>query len=268
MTVVAKLGDKILDRALSREGLADLQQVSERTQLVVVHGGGNTVTKVAEKMGIAQRFVFSPEGFRSRYTDLETIQVYTMVMAGMVNKEIVQRLQAGGINAVGLSGLDGRLIRAERKERLVVQDERGRRRVVDGGYTGRITSVNSSILRTLLDAGYVPVVAPVALGRECEALNVDGDRAAAHVAGAVQAKSLLLITDVDGISTEAGVIRSLTAEEARRNLTRIGPGMVTKTYAALEALSMGVERVIIAPGAAKTPFSSALASEQGTMILA
>lgn len=268
MVMVIKVGDRILEQALSLEGLADLQQVSTRTKLVLVHGGGNTVTRIAEQLGIPQRFVFSPEGFRSRYTDSETIHVYTMVMAGRVNKEVVQRLQAGRINAVGLSGLDGGLIRADRKERLVVRDERGRRRVVDGGYTGRITSVNSSILQTLLAAGYVPVVAPVASGALYEPLNVDGDRAAAHIAAAIQAEILLLVTDVDGISTEAGLVRTLRAEEAKRSLPRIGPGMVTKTYAALEAISMGVGRAVIAPGAVKAPFSSALANQQGTLILA
>lgn len=257
----------MLDQALSSESLNDLQLISRKTPTALVHGGGNTVTRIAEKLGVEQKFVTSPKGFRSRYTDAETIQVYTMVMAGKINKEIVRRLQESKIPAIGLSGLDGGLIRAERKEKLIIQDERGRRRIVDGGYTGQITSVNGPLLQTLLAANYLPVIAPVAMGTEYEFLNVDGDRTAAHLAAALQAESLLLLTDVDGISLEGKPVRSLSAPEAKKSLQKIGPGMITKIYAALEALSMGVEKVVIARGSGEAPFSSALTKDAGTLIL-
>ncbi len=253
--------------ALSEAALNDFAQIAHSTPLVLVHGGGNTVTGIAEKLGVQQKFVTSPEGFRSRYTDLETIQVFTMVMAGKINKEIVRLLQSRKVPAIGLCGLDGALIQAERKKKLVIKDERGRKRVIDGGYTGRVTNVDSSLLRTLIAAGYVPVIAPIALGLENETLNLDGDRAAAHVAGALQADALILITDVEGVSVDGAVVPRLTAGEAKRSLPKLGPGMITKVYAAIEAISMGVPRVMISPGDNANPFTSAIQQQKGTLVV-
>lgn len=268
MVVVIKVGDKVMSSAFSEAALNDFAQTAHRTPIVLVHGGGNTVTRIAEKLGLQQRFVTSPEGFRSRYTDAETVQVFTMVMAGKINKEIVRYLQSRKVPAVGLSGLDGALIRAERKRKLVIRDECGRKRVIDGGYTGRITNVDSSLLRALITAGYVPVIAPIALGSECEPLNLDGDRTAAYVAGALQADLLILLTNVEGVSINGTVIRRLAADEAKRSLSNLGPGMITKVYAALEALSMGVGKVMIASGHSENPFTSAIQKQNGTLMVA
>jgi acetylglutamate/LysW-gamma-L-alpha-aminoadipate kinase len=266
MTLVIKVGDTVMGDALSETALADLETVTRRMPTILVHGGGNTVTGLAEKLGVHQKFVTSPEGFRSRYTDAETMQVYTMVMAGKVNKQIVVQLLARKILAIGLSGLDGGLIRAERKRRLIVIDERGRKRAVDGGYTGLVTSTDGALLRTLMNAGYVPVIAPIALGEGNEPLNIDGDRTAAHVATAVNAETLLLVTDVEGVGLQSGLVRNLTASEAKKNLSNLGPGMITKVYAALEAISGGVRTVIVAPGKGSAPYTAALNGEKGTLI--
>ena len=268
VVLVIKVGDKTRENAISDAALADLHEISNHNSTVIVHGGGNTVTAIAEKLGIKQEFITSPEGFRSRHTDAETMQVYTMVMAGKVNKEIVLRLQGNKIPAIGLSGIDGGLIRAERKRKLIVTDERGRRRVIDGGYTGRVTRTDGALLRRLMDGGYVPVIAPIALGGENEPLNIDGDRTAANVAGALQADTLLLVTDVGGVSIQSRLARRLSASDAKNNLSNLGPGMITKVYAALEALSSGVGRVVIASGQGATPYSSALQEQNGTVIVA
>jgi acetylglutamate/LysW-gamma-L-alpha-aminoadipate kinase len=266
VVVIIKLGGRVMDDALSDTALNDLERVSKQTPLIVVHGGGNKVTRIAEKLGVEQKFVTSPEGFRSRYTDSETVQIYTMVMAGQVNKEIVRRLLTKKIPSVGLSGLDGPLIRAERKKRLIVKDERGRRVAIEGGYTGTVKEVDKKLLVTLLDAGFVPVIAPIALGEENEALNIDGDRTAAHIAGALHADLLLLMTDVQGVSLNDTIRRKMTANEAKNSISSLGPGMITKVYAALEAISMGVSEVTIAPGAHENPFTSAMKNESGTVI--
>ena len=268
MVVVVKVGDRVMGSVFSEAALNDFAQTAHRTPTVLVHGGGDTVTSIAEKLGVQQKFVTSPEGFRSRYTDAETIQVFTMVMAGKINKEIVRHLQSRKIPAVGLSGLDGALIRAERKRKLVIRDERGRKRVIDGGYTGRVTNVDSSLLRTLITAGYVPVIAPIALGSDSEPLNLDGDRTAAYLAGALHADLLILLTDVDGVSIDGEVIRRLAAGEARRSLSNLGPGMITKVYAALEALSLGVSKVMISSGRRENPFTSAIQEQNGTLVVA
>jgi [amino group carrier protein]-L-2-aminoadipate 6-kinase len=267
MVLIIKLGDRVMESALSEQSLKDLRAVASKTSIVLVHGGGGTVTRVAENLGIQQKFVVSPEGFRSRYTDEETVQVYTMVMAGKINKNIVRRLQQAGIPAVGLSGLDGGLIRAQRKQRLVVAGENGRKRVIDGGYTGRITGVNAALLESLIESGYVPVIAPIAMSEAFEPLNVDGDRTAAYVAGALRAEQLLLLTDVDGLSYDGQLVSTMNAGQAKQLLPRIGPGMITKTYAALEAVSMGVKSVKIGKGTLENPFSTALSQESGTRIL-
>lgn len=266
MTIVIKVGDKVMSSVLSESTLNDLAHITHKMPTVLVHGGGNTVTGIAEKLGIQQKFVTSPEGFRSRYTDAETIQVFTMVMAGKINKEIVRHLQGRKIPAVGLSGLDGGLIRAERKQKLVVKDERGRRRIIDGGYTGKVTHVDGSLLQTLLTAGYVPVIAPIALGSENEPLNLDGDRTAAYVAGAVRADLLLLLTDVQGVTLADSIVPRLSAADAKREIQNLGPGMITKVYAALEALSMGVSRVMISSGHRENPFTSAIQEQAGTVV--
>jgi acetylglutamate/LysW-gamma-L-alpha-aminoadipate kinase len=194
------------------------------------------------------------------------MEVFTMVMAGKINKKIVRHLQARKIPAVGLSGLDGGLIRAERKQKLVVKDERGRRRIIEGGYTGRVTQVDNSLIRTLLTAGYVPVVAPIALGWENEPLNLDGDRTAAYIAGAVKADLLLLLTDVEGVTIAGSLVPRLSADEAKRRISDLGPGMITKVFAALEALSMGVGRVVISSGQHANPFTSAIQEQAGTVV--
>jgi acetylglutamate/LysW-gamma-L-alpha-aminoadipate kinase len=266
MTLVIKVGDKVMGDALSDAALTDLATITRRMPTVLVHGGGNTVTGIAEKLGVHQKFVTSPEGFRSRYTDAETIQIYTMVMAGKVNKQIVLQLLSRKIQAIGLSGLDGGLIRAQRKRKLIVTDERGRRRIIDGGFTGLVTHTDGALVRTIIGAGYVPVVAPIALGDQNEPLNIDGDRTAAHIATAIGAETLLLVTDVEGVSLPSGLIRTLTTGEAKKNLANLGPGMITKVYAALEAISGGVEKVVVAPGKGLTPYTAALNGETGTLI--
>jgi len=266
MVIVVKVGDKVMGNAFSESALTDLEVLTRQASTVLVHGGGNTVTGIAEKLGVHQRFVTSPEGFRSRYTDAETIQIYTMVMAGKVNKQIVMQLLTRKIPAVGLSGIDGGLIRAERKRKLIIKDDRGRRISIDGGYTGMITHTDGTLLRALISTGYVPVIAPIALGSDSEPLNIDGDRTAAHVAAALQADVLLLITDVGGVSLQTGVARHLTVYEAKKNLPNLGPGMITKVYAALEALSNGVGKVVVASGKGAAPYTAAINGETGTLI--
>jgi len=266
MTLVIKVGGRAIGDALSEAALSDLETVTHLTPTVLVHGGGNTVSTIAERLGVPQKFVTSPEGFRSRYTDSDTIQIYTMVMAGKVNKQIVMQLMSKKIPAIGLSGLDGGLIQAQRKRRLIVKDERGRRRIIDGGFTGLVTHTDGALLRTLTGAGYVPVIAPIAIGEESEALNIDGDRTAAGVATAINAETLLFITDVAGVRLQSGVARYLSAGEAKKNLQNLGPGMITKVYAALEALSGGVRRVRVAPVTGSTPYTAALNGETGTLI--
>jgi len=266
MLIVVKMGGSILKEGASSELVSDLKTLTKANRIVLVHGGGAEVTEIASKLGKEQQFIVSPQGFRSRYTDKETIEIFMMVMAGKINKQIVAALQSQGISAVGLSGLDGLLLKAERKKRLIIVDERGRKKVIDGGYTGKITEVNVDLLGFLLEKGYVPVVTPIAMSEEFEPLNVDGDRTAAVVAGALKADRLVLLTDVEGLLLKGNVVSEITVAEAEEALSSIGKGMSTKVHAALEALNHGVKEVLVTSGVGKQPISSALKHESGTVI--
>jgi len=226
--------------------------------VVLVHGGGDYVTEVAERLGKKQVFVTSPEGIRSRYTDRETAEIYTMVMSGLLAKRIVLLLERSGLGCVSLSGVDYGLIRAERKKRLTVIDERGRKVVVEGGYTGRITSVNTHILGLFIEQGIVPVVSPVALGEEYELLNVDGDRACAGIAGALEARCAVFLTDVEGVYSNGELVRTLSVEGARALLPKVGNGMDVKLLAAVEAVEKGAHMSVISSGLKENPIDAAL----------
>jgi acetylglutamate/LysW-gamma-L-alpha-aminoadipate kinase len=263
--IVIKIGGSVVD-GLHQTTMPDLKQVTTQDKVILVHGGGKEVTSIAEKLGKEQKFVVSPGGIRSRYTDKETAEIYTMVMSGKINKEIVLMLQKNGINAIGLSGVDGSIIKAERKKKLIIIDERGRKVAIDGGYTGKITTVNSSLLQSVADDGYVPIVSPIALSEEFDLLNVDGDRAAAYVAGSVKADRVIFITNVNGLMMDDKLVTKLTVSEAKKILPKIGFGMEKKVLACTEAVSMGVKEAIIASGEVNNPISSALKHDNCTVI--
>ena len=174
--IVIKIGGSVVD-GLHSSALADIKSIAEKYKLVIVHGGGKEVTATATKLGKEQKFIVSPGGVRSRYTDKETAEIYTMVMSGKLNKAIVQMLLRQDINAVGVAGIDGGILKAERKKKLLVINEKGRKMIIEGGYTGKITSVDASLVSDLVRSGYVPVISPIALSEEFDFLNVDGDRA-------------------------------------------------------------------------------------------
>ena len=265
MLIVVKVGGSIL-KEVPPEVVSDIKNVLSDNQLVLVHGGGKGVTEIASKLGKEQKFVFSPKGFRSRYTDKETMEIFTMVMAGRINKKLVSALQKQEIQVVGLSGLDGYLLRAKRKKRLIIVNEQGRKQVIDGGYTGKVWQVNTSLLHLLLENGYVPLVSPVAVSEEFEPLNVDADRTAASIAGALKADKLVMLTDVEGLKLNEKLVSKLSVSEIETALPKIGGGMITKIYAAKEALNQGVGEVVIGSGIRENPISSALNHMGGTVI--
>jgi len=263
--ITIKIGGSVVDD-LHPSTILDIKKISEKEGLIIVHGGGKEVTKVCEQLGKEPKFVTSPSGIKSRYTDQETVEIFTMVMSGRVNKTIVRMLQQNGINAVGLSGIDGRIIEAERKKKLLIVNEKGRKQAIEGGYTGKISNVNDSLIKSLLDQGFTPVISPIALSEESEFLNVDGDRAAAYIAGKVHSEKVLFITNVDGLVMDDKLVENLTLAEAKEIRPKIGPGMEKKILAATEALDMGVKEVLIANGQRENPISSAIAHDNCTVI--
>lgn len=263
--ITIKIGGSVVDN-LHPSTISDIKKVSESEGIIIVHGGGKEVTKVCKQLGKEPKFVTSPSGIKSRYTDKETSEIFTMVMSGRINKTIVQMLQKNDINAIGLSGVDARVIQADRKKKLLIVNEKGRKQAIDGGYTGKIKEINSEFIKSLLKKGLVPVISPIAISEESEFLNVDGDRAAAYVAAKVGSDKVLFITNVDGLLMDEKLVSKLTLTEAKEIRPKIGPGMEKKILASTEALDMGVKKALIANGQKENPISSAIAHDNCTVI--
>ncbi|KAG2477667.1 MAG: putative [LysW]-aminoadipate/[LysW]-glutamate kinase [Nitrosopumilales archaeon] len=263
--ITIKIGGSVVDN-LHSTTISDIKKVVESEGVILVHGGGKEVTKVSKQLGKEPKFVVSPSGIKSRYTDQETAEIFTMVMSGRINKTIVRLLQKNGVNAIGLSGVDAKVLQAERKKKLIIVNEKGRKQAIDGGYTGKITEVNVKFVKSLLEQGYTPVISPIAISEEYDFLNVDGDRAAAYVAGKVQADKVLFITNVDGLLMDEKLVTDLTLAEAKEIRPKVGFGMEKKILAATEALDMGVKEALIANGQKENPISAAIAHENCTVI--
>jgi acetylglutamate/LysW-gamma-L-alpha-aminoadipate kinase len=266
MIVVKAGGGKGIDVASVCADVAEL--VSQGEQVVLVHGGSHETNILSEQLGHPPRFVTSLSGHSSRYTDRETLEIF-MAAAGKINKLLVERLQQLGINAVGLSGLDGRLLEGKRKAALRIV-ENGKRKVLRGEYSGIIEKVNVGLLHTLLDAGYVPVIAPLAISYESEAVNVDGDRAAGAVASALKAETVVILSNVPGLLRDVADERTLVSEiplvHIYGYLDRYAQGrMKKKLLGAIEAMHDGVGKVILADGRVPQPLHQALAGH-GTTI--
>lgn len=236
--------------------------------VILVHGGSAETNALSEQLGHPARFLTNAQGLTSRYTDRATLEIFAMVVNGKINTLLVETLQRGGVNAFGLSGLDGRLMRAERKEAIRIV-ENGRPRVIRDDYTGKIEAVDGALLQALVGLGCVPVVAPLALSAHGEALNVDADRAAAAVAGAVKAARLIILTNVPGLlrafPDESTLIPRLPKTGLEQALSFAEGRMKKKVLGAAEALDLGVGEVILADGRIEHPLFAALAGN-GTVI--
>jgi acetylglutamate/LysW-gamma-L-alpha-aminoadipate kinase len=237
-------------------------------ELLLVHGGAETTNEVAEALGHPPQFVTSESGYVSRRTDRRTLEIFEMVYCGQLNKMWVEKLQCVGVNAVGLSGLDGRIFEGTRKDTLRVRID-GKRLVLRDDWTGTVERVNTRLLRTLLDAGFFPVLTPPGASDKGEAINVDGDRAAAMVAAAFHAEALVILSNVPGLlrafPDESTLIREIPKAKANDFMQYAEGRMKKKVMGAVEAIEEGVQKVIFADGRVTAPISRALAGE-GTQI--
>lgn len=267
MTLVIKIGgaagvatESILNDIAHYRSLPEADR-----RIVLVHGGSDLTNELAGELGCEIRTLTSPGGMSSRYTDRETLRIYAMAVAGQINTELVAQLQQRDINALGLAGVDGRLLLARRKSAIRALTPDGRVRIVRDDYTGQIEQVNAHLLNMLLDAGYLPVVAPLALGHKGERLNVDGDRVAAAIACALGAGELVIATNVPGLLRDPGdpatLIHRIEAEHLDEYTIYAQGRMRKKLLGAREALAGGVRRVYIG----STPLTALLRGE-GTII--
>ncbi|HDH98575.1 MAG TPA: acetylglutamate kinase [Deltaproteobacteria bacterium] len=213
---------------------------------VIVHGGGPQISRIMERMGIQSTFV---EG--QRVTDDETMNVVEMVLVGTVNKEIVGLINGYEGRAVGLSGRDGDLIQADPMKIYKYTGDERPPEIIDIGRVGKVSSVNAGVLKALEDAGFIPVIAPVGVGPEGQAYNINADLVAGAIAGELKAEKLILLTDVPGVMTSKNeLIPSMTADEARKAMEdRIATGgMIPKLKSCLKALGSGVDKAHIIDG--------------------
>jgi acetylglutamate kinase len=212
---------------------------------VVVHGGGPQVSQMLAKLGVPTRFV---EGMR--VTDETTMDVVEMVLAGKINKEIVNLINGAGGTAVGLSGKDGLLLKAQKLEFYRPRDDEPPE-IIDIGLVGEVTEVNTELIRTLQAQHFIPVIAPVGVGDHGETYNINADLVAGALAAALGAAKLILLTDVPGVLDRAGnLVSSLTRRQAVILIEEgaIAGGMLPKVKCCLEALDGGVAKAHILDG--------------------
>ncbi len=211
---------------------------------VVVHGGGPRISEMIKKMGIESRFVRG-----MRVTDDATMELVEMVLQ-RINKDIVATISRQGGRAVGLSGKDGELM-LTRKMRVMMRDGNGKSRPVDIGLVGEVVEVNQDVIRTLRDANFIPVIAPIGFDREGQTYNINADVAAGKLAAALKAEKLILMTDVEGIKNKDGaLIPTLQVAQAKKLIASgvIGEGMIPKVECCIDALRDGVAKTHIIDG--------------------
>ena len=226
-------------------------------RVVLVHGGGPEISDMMDRLGKKPEFV---DGLR--VTDRETVDIVQMVLAGKVNKSLVTLLERNGGNAVGLSGMDGKLIEARMKNAAL-------------GYVGSITKINIRPVMDLLERGYIPVISTIGCDSEGNAYNINGDTAAAWIAGALGAERLIMMTDIAGILRDpkdpATLIPELTIPEATRLFEEnvISGGMIPKVECCIDAIHMGVRKVIIMDGRVPHAILMELLTDEGagTMVI-
>jgi acetylglutamate kinase len=250
-TIVVKygghaMGDPALGQAFARD-IALLKQSGVNP--VVVHGGGPQIGEMLERLGIKSEFRGG-----LRVTDRKTVEVVEMVLAGSINKEIVALINAEGEWAIGLCGKDGNMVFAEKLKRTIVDPDSNIEKSIDLGFVGEPSEVDRTLIDLLARSEMIPVIAPVAPGRDGETYNINADTFAGAIAGALTATRLLFLTDVPGVLGRDGkVIDRLSVAEARALIAdgTVSGGMIPKVETCIYALEKGVEGVVILNG--KTP---------------
>ena len=237
-TVVVKYGgNAMISEELKEQVMEDIVLLSMvGIKVVLVHGGGPEMSDLMKRLGKKPEFV---DGLR--VTDMETVEIAEMVLAGKINKSLVNLLQMKGGRAVGLSGIDGQMIRAEFKNEQL-------------GYVGEITKINAKPITTMLEAGYIPVVSTIGCDKKGNIFNINGDTAAGRIAPAVGAVRLIMMTDIEGIRQDPedpnSVIRELKISDAEAMIESgiISGGMIPKVRCCIDALNEGVRASVIIDG--------------------
>ncbi|MBP5661852.1 MAG: acetylglutamate kinase [Clostridia bacterium] len=252
IVVVKYGGNAMISDSLKEQVMEDIVLLHLiGVKVVLIHGGGPEISELMERLGKQTEFI---DGLR--VTDKETVEIAQMVLAGKINKTIVNLLEMKGGHAVGLSGMDGRLIEAEQRDEKL-------------GFVGRITRVNIRPINDLLDKGYIPVVSTLGCDRAGNTYNINGDTAAAFIAGALNAERLIMMTDIAGILRDKDdpdtLIPELTVEEAKKLYLEgvVSGGMIPKVDCCIEAIKQGVKNVVIMDGRVPHSILMELLTDEG-----
>lgn len=248
-TIVVKYGgNAMLNKELQEKVLADIRFMhAVGINVVVVHGGGPEITNMLNRVGKKSEFVAG-----LRVTDKETMEIAEMVLVGKINTDLVGILGAQGVNAVGFSGKDGKLMLA--KKHLAEVYENDQIKKVDVGFVGEIYQVNTRLIQSVTSVGYIPVISPIAMGEDGQSFNINADTAAGEIAGAMRADQLVLLTDTKGIysdfGNEASFIPKLTFAEAVELMRqgKIDGGMIPKVKSCITAIEGGTKHTYIVDG--------------------
>ncbi|MDA3918371.1 MAG: acetylglutamate kinase [Deltaproteobacteria bacterium] len=247
-TIVIKYGGHAMkDEDLKKDFANDITLLKYiGVNPVVVHGGGPQINKVLDSMGITSKFIRG-----MRYTDDAIMDVVEMVLGGKVNSDIVAGINRQGGKAVGLTGKDGMLITAHKMTIYHQEDENKPPEIIDPGMVGEVSSINPDIIHTLIEKGFIPVIAPVGVGESGETYNINADLVASKIASALSAERLMLVTDVDGVlNIDNKLISSVNAKDIKDMIGKgqIKGGMIPKVECALDALNSGVKKSHIING--------------------
>ena len=258
IVVIKYGGNAMINEQLKQQVMEDITLLwLIGVKVVLVHGGGPEISETMKRLGKQAQFV---NGLR--VTDKETVDIVQMVLAGKVNKTLVNLLQMKGGHAVGVSGIDGGIIEAAMKDAAL-------------GYVGKITRIRPQPITDLLEKNYIPVVSTVASDRQGNTYNINGDTAAAFIAGALNAERLIMMTDIAGILRDkddpSTLIPALTVSEARRLFDEgvISGGMIPKVDCCVEAIEKGVKHVVIMDGRVPHSILMELLTDEGagTMVM-
>jgi len=267
-TFIVKFSGKVTENkenlASLAEELALLYQVGIR--VCVIHGGGKQLTELAHKLGVVQTVI---EG--RRVTDDDTLDLAKMIFRGKINTEILAEFRRRGIHAVGLSGVDGGVVNAVRRPPKEITDRQtGEKTTVDFGHVGDIVEVDSSLITTLLDTGYLPVISSLGADDEGKIFNINADTIAVEIAVKLQAEKLILLSDVNGLYTtetdESTKLSRLTAAEARQMIDqgRATGGMIPKLESMISLLARGVGSAHIIGGKQRNALLAEVFTDEGT----
>ena len=245
--IVVKFGGNAMSEEIAKDFALDIVLMKQTgMEPIVVHGGGPQIGAMLKKLEIPSQFI---DGLR--VTDKAAMEVVEMVLIGSINKQIVTGINAAGGHAIGLSGTDANLVVARKLERMKTDPETHESKPIDLGFVGEPEKINPEVLRTFIKSDFIPVIAPVGVGRHGESFNINADTVSGAVAGAMQAERLILLTDVEGVLDQEGkLIPRLTLSEARTLIAdgTIKGGMIPKIETAIEAVESGVSAAVILDG--------------------